>query len=231
MLTAKVCVEYQGDWTEELQQYNVFGEFLASTFQNRHYIGVMTLETDDFDQTLKIIEGHKDIESVEVMERFSPDGSARSTGTLFLRGNLSQFSPLQALMYEGFLPIGSTKLEDGCECFDLLLENQEDLSDVTDILREFGTVHLDCVSQDFQREITPSTTEWHELLSSIPDRQRELLTLASERGYFEIPRQVTLEELADEMGITKTTASNHLRKAEKQIMEFLIEYVNLASEK
>jgi len=230
MLTAKVCVEFQGDWTEKLQQHKVFGEFLASTFQNRNYIGLMTLETDDFDETIDIIEGHSDIEAVEVIERFSADESSRTAGTLFLRGTLSQFSPLQTLMYEGYLPIGSTKLEDGCECFDLLLENQEDLSDVTDVLSEFGPVHLERVSQDFKREITPSTTEWHELLSSIPDRQRELLTLALEHGYFEIPRQVTLEELAERMDITKTTASNHLRKAERQVMAFLIEYINLAAE-
>ena len=190
----------------------------------------MTLKTDDFDATLEIIKSHDDIESVDVLERFAADGSSRTAGTLFLRGTLSQFSPLQTLMYEGYLPIGSTKLENGCECFDLLLENQEDLSDVTDILGEFGPVHLERVSQDFKREITPSTTEWHELLASIPDRQRELLTLALEHGYFEIPRQVTLEELADHMDITKTTASNHLRKAEQQLMSFLIEYVNLAAD-
>lgn len=230
MLTAKVCVEFQNDWTEKLRQHNVFGEFLASTFQNRHYIGLMTLKTDDFDATLEIIKSHDDIESVDVLERFAAEESSRTAGTLFLRGTLSQFSPLQTLMYEGYLPIGSTKLENGCECFDLLLENQEDLSDVTDILGEFGPVHLERVSQDFKREITPSTTEWHELLASIPDRQRELLTLALEHGYFEIPRQVTLEELADHMDITKTTASNHLRKAEQQLMSFLIEYVNLAAD-
>ena len=39
-----------------------------------------------------------------------------------------------------------------------------------------------------------------------------------------------LEELADEMGITKTTASNHLRKAEQQVMQFLIRYIDLAAD-
>lgn len=230
MLTAKVGVEFQGDWTQEIQEYNVFGEFLASTFQNRNYIGLVTLDTDDFDKTIATIEGHNDIEVVEVLERFSTDESVRTAGTLFLRGTLSKFSPLQTLMYEGYLPLGSTTLEDGSECFDLLLENRDDLSDVMDLLDEFGPVHLERVSQDFNRQITPSTTEWHELLSSIPDRQREFLTLALEHGYFEIPRQITLQELAEKMGITKTTASNHLRKAEQQVMTFLIGYINLAAE-
>ena len=230
MLTAKVCVEFEGDWTQALRQYNAFGEFLASTFQNRQYIGLMTLEADNLEEASAVIKNHRDTENVEIIEKYSPSGSAKTIATLFIRGKLSQFSPLQTLMYEGFLPIGSTKLEDGCECFDLLLEDRDGLSDVTTILDEFGHVRLERVSQDFQREITPSSTEWHELLSSIPDRQRELLTLALERGYFEIPRNVTLDELAEEMDITKTTASNHLRKAEQRVMGFLIRYINLASE-
>lgn len=39
---------------------------------------------------------------------------------------------------------------------------------------------------------------------------------------------MTLEEIADEMDITKTTASNHLRKVERQLVEFILPYVNLA---
>jgi predicted DNA binding protein len=133
-------------------------------------------------------------------------------------------------MYEGFLPLGPTELHDGDECFDLLLEDREELSDATSILEEFGHVRIERISQEFSRRITPSAAEWQELLSSIPPRQRELLKLGLERGYFEIPREVTLEELADEMGITKTTASNHLRKAERKLMTFLVRYVDLAAD-
>ena len=230
MLTAKVCVRFDGDWTEELRKYNVFGEFLASTFRNRRYIGLMSPETDDFEATRDVIENHRDIDTVEIVETYDPADPSRTAATLFLRGHLSQFSPLQTLMYEGFLPIGPTKLEDGCECFDLLLEDRDELSHATEILEEFGDVHIERISREFRREITPSSAEWQELLASIPDRQRELLNLALDEGYFDIPRAVTLEELAEEMDITKTTASNHLRKAEQRVMEFLIRYIDLAAD-
>lgn len=230
MLTAKACVRFEGDWTAELRQYDVFGEFLASTFRNRRYIGLMSLKTDDLEATCDVIRAHRDIDTVDVLETYERKDSSRTAATLFLRGNLSQFSPLQTLMYEGFLPIGPTKLENGCECFDLLVEDRDELSAAIEMLREFGDVHIERISQEFRREITPSSAEWQELLSSIPNRQRELLNLALEEGYFDIPRQITLEELAEEMGITKTTASNHLRKAEQQVMEFLIRYIELAAD-
>lgn len=230
MLTAKVCVRFEGDWTAELRQYDVFGEFLASTFRNRRYIGLMSLKTDDLEATCDVIRSHQDIETVDILETYERNDLSRTAATLFLRGNLSQFSPLQTLMYEGFLPLGPTKLEKGCECFDLLLEDRDELSNAIDILREFGEVHIERISQEFRREITPSSAEWQELLASIPNRQRQLLNLALEEGYFDIPRRVTLEELAGEMDITKTTASNHLRKAEKRVMEFLIRYIDLAAD-
>ena len=98
------------------------------------------------------------------------------------------------------------------------------------MLSEFGAVSVERISNDYSRQVTPSAAEWQELLGTIPARQRELITLALEEGYFEIPRETTLEELAEEMGITKTTASNHLRKVERAFMEFLVSYVNLAAD-
>lgn len=229
MLTAKVCVQYEEDWTAELARYGVFAEFLASTFRNRRYIGLVALKANDLDASLSVIEDHEDIDEVDILERYGLDHADRESATLFVRGSLTEFTPLQTLLYEGFLPLGPTKLEDGRECFDLLLNDREELSKATEVLSEFGPVSVERISNDFSRQVTPSAAEWQELLGSIPPRQRELLTLALEEGYFDIPRQTTLEDLAEEMDITKTTASNHLRKAERSLMEFLVTYINLAA--
>lgn len=232
MLTAKVCVRYEGDWTAELAAHDVFGEFIASTFRDRRYVGIMAVEcnADEVDRILDIIESHRMIDEVEVVEEFAADERNRSSLTLFLKGQLTEFTPLQTLLYEGFLPIGPTKLENGRECFDLLLHDREELSKAIELLEEFSSVTVDRISEEFSREVVPSRTGWQSLLASIPPRRRELLNLALEEGYFEIPRQATLEELADQMGITKTTASTHLRKAERQLVEFLLPYINLAAE-
>lgn len=230
MLTAKVCVQYEEDWTAELERYGVFAEFLASTFRNRRYIGIVALEADDLDASLEVIESHRTMDDVEVLERYELAHADRASATLFVRGSLTEFTPLQTLLYEGFLPLGPTVLEDGRECFDLLLDDREELSKATEVLSEFGAVDVERISSDFSRKVTPSAAEWQELLGSIPPRQRELITLALEEGYFDIPRQATLADLAEQMDITKTTASNHLRKAERSLMEFLVTYVNLAAD-
>ena len=229
MLTAELRVRYEGDWTADLVEYDVFGEFLASTFRNREYVGIMTLETRDLEATIAVIRDHETVSSVEVVERYAPNAGNKMAATLFIRGRLTEFTPLQTLLYEGFLPIGPTALEDGRECFDLLLSDREELSRAVELLKEFGPVSIERVSRDFSRQVIPSAAGWQELLASFPPRQREVLNTAFERGYYEIPRETTLEEIADEVGITKTTASNHLRKAEGRVVEFLVTYLNLAA--
>lgn len=42
--------------------------------------------------------------------------------------------------------------------------------------------------------------------------QREIVTLAWERGYFSVPRETTLASLADELDITQQAASERLRR-------------------
>lgn len=228
MLTAKVCVRYEGDWTAQLDTHDVIAEFLASTFHDSRYIGIMAIETPAYEETLDIIENHEMVDTVDVVERYDAGIEGRTAATLLLRGGLTEYTPLQTLLYEGFLPLGPTTLTNGRECFDLLLEDRSELSRATTLLEEFGNVTVERISRDFRREIVPSAAEWQELLGSIPPRQRELLNTAAEQGYFEIPREITLEGLANEMDITKTTASNHLRKAERNLIEFLLPYINLA---
>lgn len=46
----------------------------------------------------------------------------------------------------------------------------------------------------------------------LTDSQREALSLAIERGYFDVPRETTLSELAAELGISTQAASERLRR-------------------
>ncbi|MFX0092279.1 MAG: helix-turn-helix domain-containing protein, partial [Candidatus Hodarchaeota archaeon] len=53
-------------------------------------------------------------------------------------------------------------------------------------------------------------------------KQQEALTLAFQEGYYELPRKIILESLAKEMNVGRRTFEEHLRKAERKIMAFLI---------
>lgn len=53
----------------------------------------------------------------------------------------------------------------------------------------------------------------------LTEKQREALHLASEMGYFEVPRGASLNDIADEVGVSHQAASERVRRA----MEVLVE--------
>lgn len=53
----------------------------------------------------------------------------------------------------------------------------------------------------------------------LTDRQREFITEATARGYYESPRECTLTDLAAVMGVTKGAASGTLHRAERRIIK------------
>lgn len=64
--------------------------------------------------------------------------------------------------------------------------------------------------------------DMRQLASLLTDRQQELLELAIDEGYYEMPRRATLSDLADRANISAGTVGEHLRKIEtKAIMELV----------
>lgn len=55
-------------------------------------------------------------------------------------------------------------------------------------------------------------------ISDLTTRQYEVLLLAAEEGYYEIPRETTTEELATELDISRRTLDQHLRLAENKLI-------------
>lgn len=53
----------------------------------------------------------------------------------------------------------------------------------------------------------------------LTDSQYRALVLAARRGYFEVPREATLEDLADELGVSHQSLSGQLRRALGALVE------------
>ncbi|WP_424004872.1 helix-turn-helix domain-containing protein (plasmid) [Haloarcula salina] len=53
----------------------------------------------------------------------------------------------------------------------------------------------------------------------LTDRQQEALRTAYERGYFDVPRGASLEDVADELGVSASSVSERLRRAQTQLIQ------------
>ena len=92
---------------------------------------------------------------------------------------------------------------------------------------------------DFQRrcrelDIPITLTELHALTpvetateAALTDTQQEALVLAYERGYFESPREVTLEALGEELGISQQAVGSRLRGGIKGVLESTLSAVTV----
>lgn len=99
-------------------------------------------------------------------------------------------------------------------------ENYEELAKT---LSRYGTIiSLEkTVFQEALRE-TSQLLSTELARSTLTPLQQRALSEALRRGFFEWPRRISLEELSKELGISKVTLSEHLRRGERKLLESIL---------
>lgn len=105
----------------------------------------------------------------------------------------------------------SARGRDGRWTFRLLAPDREGIASAHDIMDDLGC-RAEC------RRITTYDGD-ESKCSPLTDEQREALISAVEAGYYDIPREVTADELADELGISHQALSERFRRAYRQLIE------------
>ncbi len=80
---------------------------------------------------------------------------------------------------------------------------------------------------EFVREVMPPDTISVQTIKNgstkefdfLTQKQREVFELAVRRGYYEEGGEVTLKQLADELGIARSTTGEHLKRAESEVLK------------
>jgi len=93
---------------------------------------------------------------------------------------------------------------------------------------DFSTFVQDAAEKGWGLEIL-SVCDYNPRVSGIFDiltpKQKEILLESYRRGFFDHPRRINAGELAEEMGMHKTTLLEHIHKAEKRLIGHLLEQV------
>jgi predicted DNA binding protein len=133
-------------------------------------------------------------------------------------------SPPMVLADHGALPRRVT-VEDG----EMTLSAEVPAShDASDAIAAFLEVYDDArlLARRQQSYHTPlfSHREFKDAIeTALTERQRESLAVAHDAGYYAWPREVTCQELADELGVATPTYTEHLRTAEQKLLQLLFE--------
>lgn len=112
-----------------------------------------------------------------------------------------------------------TMIVAGWERWTLYLEDEDDLRKVIEVLEERGN-DVDLVRNVSLEEVTPAhQLELSTLFDEFTERQYEVLSTAIHEGYYRDNDEITIEELADIVGLASSTTWEHLQRAEQKVME------------
>lgn len=105
---------------------------------------------------------------------------------------------------------------DGC-IHGHIVGDPETLQQTIEDTPEAVAVQVEAISSYPSTRIAPG--------SVLSERQREALETALALGYYETPRRVTHEDIADELGCAPNTASEHLQKGEAKLVRASLDSV------
>ncbi|MFB6312249.1 MAG: helix-turn-helix domain-containing protein [Salinirussus sp.] len=166
-------------------------------------VGLAEIESPDIEAILASIQDYDDVQALEVLRR-----SDEMVLIQFETGTPLLLLPLRDSGVSMELPI---EIRDGAVTWHVTAPRDR-LSALRDQLQQFDvTYRVEAVHERVEDE--PLLTE----------RQRRLVTAAVEAGYYDTPREATLTELANDLGIAKSTASETLHRAEGRIIKEFVD--------
>jgi hypothetical protein len=191
-----------------------FGRVLGDDFE-LELERVVPFSRDELTQLVWVVEGDPDTfettidgySCAEIVQRLANRGG-RSLFEVEWTAEMGAF--LTALVEHDVYVLGGT-YSDGTWDFRLRFVDRDELVECYERLTaKHVPVTLNRLYNPGPGTETPET---------MTDRQRETVRRAYERGYFEVPRRVTIQELADDEGVSDSAFSQRLRRSLESLIE------------
>lgn len=106
---------------------------------------------------------------------------------------------------------------DGREFYEVVVPSKAALKDVVARVGAIAEVAVESVA-DVPAEDLRLAASVSDLVGGLTDRQLAALLTAVEHGYYDTPRRVETDALAEAMGVSPSTFKEHVRKAEAYVL-------------
>lgn len=212
--------------------------------------------TDDVDVAFSAVQWQLDTDAEELEVRLVARGDSRGTlerglhelrdhrnmrtcsilskreNVAHISTNIEQTDAMRTIQRNGGYITGPFQIEDGRETWHVGFDSDEDENATLAELErnnEFAIEereHFDATSLFDLLENSQSALHLLDGCRSLTETERQTLQRASMRGYYETPRNTTLEHLAGEFDISKAAVSGNLRRGERKILDAAVEAIN-----
>lgn len=165
------------------------------------YFWVRGTEVDDIESAFH---DHPGVENIRLVDSVANQYLLRVEWTLGYDGILSTLMETQVPLVKA---IGTNEQW----TFDIRGDDRQDIASFQRRCRELDIP----IMLTRLHALTPLESDTEAVLT---DTQQKALVLAYERGYFNTPRDVTMEDLGDELGITQQAVASRLRRGIEKIL-------------
>lgn len=147
-------------------------------------------------------------------------GEARTITTTVSEGCLC---PL--LCGDGFAPV-ELSVDSGSLVIGAYADDRQTLSEATTRLEEgVERWRLRQLTTTANEDSVPGTVEGHVEQLTLTEKQREAVQTAVDMGYYDRPREASLGDLADRLGVTRSALSQRLNAVESKLVTDLSEHL------
>lgn len=177
----------------------------------------------DRDAAQLVLQGADDAQAASFLRHVQdatgrvPEVVGRSAAGLVLRAR-APHATVAAVHAHGCTVVWPVLCARGEEEMRVLASSRERLDALLRALGALGAVELDGVG-----EVAPDanavSVPLGDITTALTERQLDVLQRAIGAGYYESPRRTSTEALAAEFGVTRSTLEEHLRKAERRVLE------------
>ena len=130
------------------------------------------------------------------------------------------------------LELQPTIYRDGWEWYRMISFSQKDIKATFDELTKFSKYEI--ISRTTRPDYSVRETfvvSTNKIFGELTGKQRDALVAALDNGYYRVPKKVTTDEIAHQMGQPRTTYEEHLRKAESKVLRSVAPYLELTRSK
>jgi len=225
------------DISMEMEQHDC--PFIDTTLDHDIAFSTMHWTFDESDRTLEtrmVVQGESpsDLNNGLQSLRDHPNMyefrlQKRWKDTAQIRTNIDETDAMERIRSNDGYITGPFYIEDGSELWHVGFDTNEDADDTLSELdrrNEFGIISREKLDDVLTQEGIQSVVAGLDLVSacqSLTDVERKTLETAVELGYFETPRDTTLDSLADEFDVSSPAVSKNIRRGQKKIMSSAVE--------
>ncbi|QHS16273.1 helix-turn-helix domain-containing protein [Halopenitus persicus] len=206
MTQARLVVEMpEGPWVADVSRAHPDATFqvLAALPGDGPGFALVWISATDLDAVLEDMRDHAVLTDMSVMQRTETEATVQfeTTAPMLLVAAKRSGIPIE-------MPI---EIQNGEATIDVTGAHDR----LSELGRQFKELEMDFRIEYIQERLQPSQV--------LTENQQRLLLTAVELGYYDTPRECSLTELADRVGIAKSTCSETLHRAEEEIIKRFVD--------